>query len=190
MDAIQLNAVHTQLESLMEEKLPCWVVRRINNLIPKKDNSGQDVYIYINAIHTSGELISSLTLLDKKYESRMHQYGSKEELLFAYRDIKPGLILNHRVRDPINGRFVQSNNRFEPVKSNEASNVFLIKETEWNNYKYDGIKESYTILVYNHNDAIEEARKKNIDEVVEKLQKEYVNTMGGSSNDSTESNNA
>jgi hypothetical protein len=188
MDKTNIKDIHSQLEKLTNQKLPNWVSNRISNLIPAKSESGEEVYIYTNLIFTMGELISNLTLLDKQYESRIHTYGTIENLLFSYHDFKPGLMLDHRVRNPKNGMFVQKRTSFEPIKSPEESNIFLIQTKEWDSYKYDGVRESYTILVYNHNNEIEKQRLANAEQAIKKLQDEYSQTMGGPKNNGDQSN--
>jgi hypothetical protein len=188
MDKTNIKDIHSQLEKLTNQKLPNWVSNRISNLIPAKSESGEEVYIYTNLIFTMGELISNLTLLDKQYESRIHTYGTIENLLFSYHDFKPGLMLDHRVRNPKNGMFVQKRTSFEPIKSTEESNIFLIQTKEWDSYKYDGVRESYTILVYNHNNEIEKQRLANAEQAIKKLQDEYSQTMGGPKNNGDQSN--
>ena len=97
-------------------------------------------------------------------------------------------MLDHRVRNPKNGMFVQKRTSFESIKSPEESNIFLIQTKEWDSYKYDGIRESYTILVYNHNNEIEKQRLANAEQAIKKLQDEYSQTMGGPKNNGDQSN--
>lgn len=169
----EIKVLHKELEKTIDEKLPKFVSERIHSLIPKKfRTNSQDQYVFITQVYTSGEYKSVLSLYDKRYESRIHSYGVKEELLFSYRSVKPGLLLDHRIRTP-RGRFVQTKDSIEPaIFDQDSSNVMLIKHTQWNNHESDDIKESYIIIVYNRNNFIEASRTKNAQDTIKKIQYE------------------
>lgn len=169
----EIKALHKELEKTIDGKLPKFVSERIHSLIPKKFRSNsQEQYVFITQVYTSGEYKSVLSLYDKKYESRLHRYGLKEELIFSFRTVKPGLILDHRIRTP-RGRFVHTKDIIDPlIGDSNVSNVMLIKRTEWDSHESDDIKESYTIFIYNRNNFIEASRVKSAQDTISKIKKE------------------
>ena len=102
----------------------------------------------MNRLYTDGEYKSVLLLYDKIYESRIHQKGIKEELLFSYRPIVPGLLKDHRIRNA-RGLFTHTSEEAKPSKIvDKQSNIFLIKRTSWDSNLYDGYHYEYIIYGY------------------------------------------
>lgn len=146
----KLKKFHKELTNLIDESLPRWVGSQILDSIPKEYNREDEnaQYVYMTRLYTEGEYKSVLMLYDKKYESRIHQKGVKEELLFSYRPITPGVLKDHRIRNE-RGLFVHTTEEMKPSKiAPKQSNVFVIKKTMWDSNLYDGFRYEYTIYGY------------------------------------------
>ena len=143
----KINKFHKELETLIGEKIPKFVSRQILESIPKENNRTDEnaQYTYLNRVYTFGEYRSILYLYDKKYESKLHQKGVKEELLFSYRPITPGLLKDHRIRNN-RGLFEHVSEEIKPSKITDKNyNIFVIKKTSWDSNLYEGYHYEYTI---------------------------------------------
>jgi len=157
-----IKQLYDQISALYGKGLPKKVISDIMRLIPKKLEADEDVYdkyVYLNQLYTFGEYKSCISLYDKCYSSPIHSYGEKEELIYSYKKVDPGLIKDHRIRND-RGRFIHTKDTIEAKRlDQDVSNVFLIKRTIWDSMKYDKKMVLYTIYVYNHNNRAENQRK-------------------------------
>ena len=167
-----VKTLYDQISEIYGRGLPKKVVSDITKLIPKTLEPDEDVYdryVYLNQLYTYGEYKSCISLYDKRYSSPIHEYGEKEELIYTFRKIEPGLIKDHRVRND-KGRFVHTKETIEAKKlDQDVSNVFLIKRTIWDTMKYEKKMVLYTIYVYNHSTRAEIQRKEQAKTALDQL---------------------
>jgi len=169
MDA-KLRVFHKELEKTADERLPLWISKRILELVPIRPGQTTKEYLFINQVYTEGEFASVLTLYDKKYESPLHEYGIKEELLLSYQNVKPGLLKEHRIRSA-SGRYEQVSETIAPQNINgKKVNVMLIKKTEWDSFKDPKTVEYYTIFVFNKNNFVLAARNQELKKAIKQAQ--------------------
>jgi len=158
-----VKSLYDQISKIYGENLPKQVVVDILGKIPRKleeDEDAYDQYVYLNQVYTYGEYKSSLSMYDKRYYSPMHDYGEKEELIYSYRYVIPGLIKDHKIRNN-RGRFNHESQSYEATHVDiNRSNIYLIKHTIWDSIKFDKKMVTYKIYVYCHNNAIESQRRK------------------------------
>ena len=175
---VKLKAFHKELEKTADEKLPLWISKRILELVPILPGQTTKEYLFINQVYTEGEFASVLTLYDKKYDSPLHEYGVKEELLLSYQPVKPGLLKEHRIRNA-KGRYEQTSETIAPQNINaKKTNVMLIKRTEWDSFKEPKTVESYTIFVFNRNNFVLEARNQELKDAIKQAQEYSVERKG------------
>ena len=175
---VKLKVFHKELEKTADEKLPLWISRRILELVPIRPGQTTKEYLFINQVYTEGEFASVLTLYDKKYDSPLHEYGVKEELLLSYQPVKPGLLKEHRIRNA-KGRYEQTSETIAPQNINiKKTNVMLIKRTEWDSFKEPKTVESYTIFVFNRNNFVLEARSQELKGAIKQAQEYSVERKG------------
>ena len=186
----KIKELHSQIEKLMGSKVPKCVSERIAELLPTGlPVNDEDEGLFITQVYTVGEYNSVLLLYDKKYESRLHRYGTYEELLYSHKNVIPGRLKEHRIRSD-RGTFNNSKDygKKSKIEVNPDSNIFLIKRTEWDNLKYDGYKISYTIYIYNRNNFIEANRNRNMNNVISKAKEELAKGMNYTNGDKSEIN--
>lgn len=186
----KIKELHSQIEKLMNSKVPKCVSERIAELLPTGlPVNDEEEGLFITQVYTVGEYNSVLLLYDKKYESSLHKYGTYEELLYSYKKVTPGVLKEHRVRSD-RGVFnnIKDYGKKSKIDSNPESNVFLIKRIDWDNLKYDGYKVSYTIYVYNRNNFIESNRRENMKNVISKAKEEMTKGMNYTNGDKSEIN--
>ena len=168
----KLKKFHKELEKTAEERIPLWVSKKLISLIPERDEGSTEDYVFISQVYTLGEYTSVVTLYDKLYKSPLHEYGTKEELLFSYRNIKSGLLKEHHIRNE-RGKFDDIQESIKPSNlTDKVCNVMLIKRTEWDSYKVPSKSESYTIIVFNKSNFVIESRKQELAQTINKA-KEY-----------------
>ena len=159
-----VKALYDELSKVYIGKLPKHVASDILHRIPKEIGANEDdygKYVYITQVYTSSEYKSTLLLFDKHYCSPLHDYGEKEELVYSYRHVTPGLIKDHKIRNK-RGRFDHITETLEPKMKNPRaakSNVLLIKRTQWDSLKYDNVLITYTIYVFSANSTYESLRR-------------------------------
>ncbi len=169
----KLKEFHKELEKTAEERIPLWVTRKLISLIPERNEESTEDYVFISQVYTLGEYTSVVTLYDKLYKSPLHEYGTKEELLFSYRDIKSGFLKEHHIRNS-KGKFDDIREDLKPSKLNDKQcNIMLIKRTEWDSYKEPSTRESYTIFVFNKNNFFIASRKQELAQTINKA-KDYI----------------
>ena len=165
-------ALKKELEMVMDEQIPDYVSEKIIELIPSKYKNTEDPCVFISQVSTFGEYRSLLLLYDKNYQSRLHNYGIQERLLFSYRDIEPGCIKDYRLRT-LRGTFKTENDCFQASGLEaDQSNIILIQVEEWDSNLYDGKKTTFDIIVYNQNNLFEQARKIQASTVIKNLKEE------------------
>ena len=171
-----IKALYDQISKIYGTNLPKKVVKDIMLQIPKElgtDEDAYDRYVYLNQLYTYGEYKSCLLLYDKLYKSNIHTYGEKEELVYSYKAVTPGIIKDHRVRNE-RGRFVHTTDTQDAKKLDlNQSNIFLIKRTIWDTMKYDKKMVLYTIYVYVHNNAVENQRKLQAETTLADMKKSF-----------------
>lgn len=172
MKSESLKKFHKDLEKMVDgESIPRYVSENILKSIPKEINRSDDnnQYVYMNRLYSAGEYRSVLMLFDKVYESRIHQKGVKEELLFSYRPVTPGLLKDHRIRNP-RGLFTHTSEDTKPTRVDEKNiNIFLIKKTMWDSNLYDGYKYDYTIYVYKNDPKFENQKQIESNAILDRL---------------------
>ena len=171
----EAQELQKELESILEEEIPSYISEKIISLIPSEYKKCDDeVHVKIDQVYSAGEYSSLLLLYDKSYESRLHSYGVKEELLFTYQDVVPGLLKEHKRRTNT-GRFEKISEKCQPTKINsDISNIMLIKSTEWDTNIYDDKKVCFNIIVYNKDNYLELSRRQHAEKVLSEI-KEIIN---------------
>ena len=77
----KIKELHSQIEKLMNSKVPKCVSERIAELLPTGlPVNDEEEGLFITQVYTVGEYNSVLLLYDRKYESSLHKYGTYEEL--------------------------------------------------------------------------------------------------------------
>ena len=175
-----IKALYDQISKIYGKNLPKKVVVDILHKIPKNltdDEDAYDEYVYLNQLYTYGEYKSCLALYDKLYHSNIHDYGEKEELVYSYKPVIPGIIKDHRVRND-RGRFVHTTETQDAKKLDlNKSNIFLIKRTIWDTMKYDKKMVLYTIYIYVHNNAVENQRRLQAETTLANMKKSFEENM-------------
>ena len=191
MKSESLKKLQKDLEKMLDgEKIPKYVAENILKAIPKdyNRNDEHEQYTYMNRLYSFGEYKSTLLLYDKKYESRLVQKGVKEELLFSYRPIEPGLLKEHRIRNK-RGLFENVTEETKPSKiTDKQSNIFLIKKTSWDSNTYDGYKYDYIIYAYKENMKFVNNKQAESNAILNDLRKQLnIKTINESEGDLSES---
>lgn len=171
-----VKSLYDELSKLYGEPLPKQVVIDILNHIPKELSDDEDAYgryVYLTQVYTFGEYRSSLSLFDKCYESRIHTYGEKEELVYSFLPVTPGVVKDLKIRNN-KGLFNHTTETIAPGNLKYGkSNIYLIRRTIWDSLKYDKKMVTYTIYIYNHDNFIESARKKQSEETLQKMKESF-----------------
>lgn len=171
-----VKSLYDELNKLYGEQLPKQVATDILNHIPRELGDDEDAYgkyVYLTQVYTFGEYSASLSLFDKCYESRIHSYGEKEELIYSYLRVTPGVIKDHKIRNN-KGLFNHTTETTAPGNLKYGkSNIYLIRRTIWDSLKYDKKMVTYTIYIYNHNNFIEESRKKQSQDTLQRMKESY-----------------
>ena len=157
--------------SFGKNNFPSYAYEKIIKAL-KKAKVESKANITINRIYTYGEYLNKLTLLDKCYSTRIHEYGIKEELIFSLNKIFPGYCKQHRYLSN-RGIMVNEKDLIEPkIISNKIENIFIIKETSWD-YNIDDNKIiNYMIHVYVPNTEYENTRILNAKQTIRRLKDE------------------
>ena len=167
-----IKSLYDEMSKIYGEGLPKQVAVNVLSHIPKtldKDEDPYGQYVYLTQVYTYGEYNASLSLFDKCYESKIHSYGEKEELVYSYKPVVPGVIKEHKIRNN-RGLFTHTTENISPKNlSYKSSNIYLIRRTIWDSLKYDKKMVTYTIYIYNHNNFIESSRKKQVEETIQGL---------------------
>ena len=172
-----VKALYDELSKIYTGRLPKHVAVDILSHIPKELGTNEDdygKYVYVTQVYTASEYRSTLLLFDKHYCSPLHDYGEKEELLYSYRHVTPGLIKDHKIRNN-RGRFEHTTDTLEPkigITKASKSNILLIKRTQWDSLKYDNVLVTYTIYVYCANAYFEVQRLMQAETTLANLKKE------------------
>lgn len=122
------------------------LIKKLFSSIPT--TLADEKHVEILTLKSYNEYKTYLLLYDKMYLGKSHDYGEKEELVFSIvRNIKPGLVKEHRIRND-RGIFKNDNEVIEPCVE-DTPNILLIKSHIWDSLKDESDKTIYTIVIYN-----------------------------------------
>lgn len=176
----EVKKMYDQISELYGKGLPRQVVVDLLSKIPTEIGPDEDAYgkyVYLTAVYTVGEYMSTLSLFDKRYHSLLHEYGELEELLYSYQYISPGLIKDHKIRNE-KGRFIHTALNTDAKKVNpNVPNVYLIKRTSWDSIKSDKKMVTYTIYVYNQKSEKETERRRQVENTLGGMKKSMRSSM-------------
>ena len=171
----EVKTLYDEIQAIYDESLPKTVVSKLLALIPKQLGPDEDPYgkyVYLNKICTYGEYKASLLLYDKHYCSALHDYGEKEELLYSYKTVTPGIMKDYKIRNS-RGMFNHTYDMQEVKKLDlNKSNIYLIKRTIWDSFKYEKKLVTYTICVYSHDSNVENQRKQQAETTLARMKDE------------------
>lgn len=170
----EAEALKKEIElSLNGRQIPIEISKKIISLIPQEVKISETPSVYISKVCTAGEYLSTLFLYDKTYKSQSHQFGSKEEMIYSYRDdTKAGILFEHRIRNK-RGIFEKKSFSEIPKVNKNEFNIMLIKETTWDSNMYVGEKVTYTILIYDKDDVMEKLKASKNLEMLNRLKEEF-----------------
>ena len=125
-------------------------------MIDKLKNNPDKGNIYIHQVYTYSEYKVLLTLTNKKYKSRLRNYGTIEELIYSYLKVTPGVDKYYRMINS-SGKFITEKDKQDPlVPIDRTSNIIIIKTTQWDSLKPENDEIRFDVYVYYRNNIFEQ----------------------------------
>lgn len=151
---------------------PGYVYEKIVRVLKRAKLSDSEENITILKLQSYGEYFNKLTMIDKSYKSRIHDYGTKEELLFSFNSIIPGYYKYHKYLSRRGIMVTESDIKEPKVSSTRTENIIIVKETSWDSNINDSKSVTYYILFYVPNSEYEYQKACQAKETIKHLQDE------------------